>query len=163
MLTDRSSSYDTAEYGNLQRLLGTSFPKDSTAKKVREMCCFESWLLCCSQGIYWKEKQETPYKRVCFIPWWWFFSQHPWRNPFLFCLSGRVFYRKQHCSCRWGGCIRAAIAGATSTQQRVRAYVSSVLERATVMSQKTLVHQDFKAQEPTVQCVSPGSRAEILK
>ena len=59
--------------------------------------------------------------------------------------------------------VKAAIAGATSTKRVVRAYVSSVLERATAVSQKTLMNPDFKAQEPTVQYGSPRGRTKILK
>ena len=59
--------------------------------------------------------------------------------------------------------VKAAIAGATSTKRVVRAYVSSVLERASAMSQKTVIKPDFKAQEPAVQCGSPGGSTKILK
>lgn len=45
---------------------------------------------------------------------------------------------------------KAAIAGAISTKWVVRTYVNSVLERATAVSQKTLMNPDFKAQEVTV-------------
>lgn len=59
--------------------------------------------------------------------------------------------------------VKAAIAGAIGTKRVVRAYVSSVLERAAAVSQKTLMNPDFKAQEPTVQCSNARGRTKILK
>lgn len=59
--------------------------------------------------------------------------------------------------------VKAAIAGATSTTRVVRAYVNSMLERASAMSQKILIKPDFKAQEPALQCGSPGGSTKILK
>lgn len=59
--------------------------------------------------------------------------------------------------------VKAAIAGASIAKRVVRAYVSSVLERGMAVSQETLMNSDFKAQEPTVQCGSPGGRTKLLK
>ena len=59
--------------------------------------------------------------------------------------------------------VPVAVAGAASTKRVARAYVSSVLERAAAVSQKTILNPDFKAQEPTVQCSNPRGRTKILK
>lgn len=71
------------------------------------------------------------------------------RNPFIFLPNGRFPAGKRNPHANEKEIVKAAIAGATSTQGVVRAYVSSVLERGMAISQKT---DEFRLQGIRANC-----------